>query len=130
MLKKTHSDSLCFRVVAGLLLLGLGAMAESVKVSGIGHGLYAKPDEKSRVSTLPEGTVLAVRETSRDGWIKVAPPPSAECWIYRESVKDGRISSSRGRIRTAPLQTAPEIGSLSRGAAVEVREEQPLQEAG
>lgn len=103
-----------------LLCSTIGSLAaSSVKVQQEGQGIYARADEASKFASLPSGTVMAVREEA-GSWIRVAPPPSVACWIFADTVKDGRISSGMGRLRAAPNPTAVVLATLRRGDAVTV----------
>lgn len=110
--------------LAVLLLSCLSAFCASVKIGNSGQDLYAKEgDEGSKVATLPSGTVLEKIGEGTGGWIKVKAP-TVDCWIFGDTVSGETVTSSRGRVRTAPNPTAREIAILPRGAKIEPRGKQ------
>ena len=112
-------------VAAVFLFTCAAGLCASVKVEKSGQGLYAKEnDEGSKFATLSAGTVLAKLDESPGGWVKVKAPPSVDCWIFADTVSGDAVSTSRGRVRTAPNPTATEIAILPKGTKIEPRGKQ------
>ena len=99
------------------------AFGAAVKVTKSGQGIYAKADETKKAATLPAGTVMEVRNASSapQGWVQVAVPSCVDLWIFADSVNNGVVTVTTGRIRSSTGPTAPEVARLPRGATVVVR---------
>ena len=99
------------------------AFGAAVKVAKSGQGIYAKPDETKKAATLPTGTVMEVRNASSapQGWVQVAVPSCVDLWIFSDSVNNGVVTVTTGRIRSTTGPTAPEVARVPRGGSVTIR---------
>ena len=108
---------------AAFVLCVEAAFGAAVKVTKSGQGIYAKPDETKKAATLPVGTVMEVRNASSapQGWVQVAVPACVDLWIFSDSVNNGVVTVTTGRIRSTPGPMEPEVGRIPRGGSVTIR---------
>ena len=108
---------------AAFVLCVEAAFGAAVKVTKSGQGIYAKADETKKAATLPAGTVMEVRNASSapQGWVQVSVPACVDLWIFADSVNNGVVSVTTGRVRSSTSATAPEVARLPRGSTIVVR---------
>ncbi len=98
--------------------------AFELRVTADNVNLRSRPDITSEsAGQVDSGDLLLPATNSTDQWIQVKVPGSIGLWVYKELVKDGRVSASRLRVRTGPGISFRSVGEIPRGRKVEVRDE-------
>lgn len=78
---------------------------------------------REALAWLPAGAELSVRGELPDEsvWVCVEPPEGVSVWIYRELVRDDKVTADKSRLRAGAGLAYRTVGSLSKGTRVEIR---------
>lgn len=96
------------------------AGATSMVVTGNAVNLRSRPAVDSEiVGQLANGQVLTVRQADEQ-WAEVAPPTNVSLWVYREFIKDGRVSVAKLKVRSGPGFVYRDVGTIVKGTPVAV----------
>lgn len=104
------------------ILLTAGVYAHGatrVRILGNSVNLRAGPSlRKEVVSQVSDRDQLTVIGPLEGEWIEVAPPPTADMWVYDEFVSNGVVVVSRLLVRAGPGMNYSILGRLEKGAKV------------
>lgn len=100
--------------------------AQPLRVRGIEGrvAVYATTNSlREAVAWLPSGAEFSVRGelSEEDVWVRIEPPESVSVWVYRELVREGVVLADKVRVRAGAGLNGHPVGSLNKGARVEVR---------
>ena len=111
---------------AALLLAALPLAAQTpVRILGDNVNLRAKPQLGAEVVAQAQyGTVFAAREIGEE-WVEIAAPASLDVWISKDLVQipENVVRVRRANVRAGPSINYNVVGTVERGAPVEIRGE-------
>jgi uncharacterized protein YgiM (DUF1202 family) len=121
------ATGICLLVLAFSLVAASQSAAggRGFRVTGDFVDLRALPDDQSEIAGLaPRGTVLRSAGDPSPGakWVEVIPPSNVVLWVHHSHVSNGVVTGDALQIRSGPGVGYRPVGTLDRGARVNIQQ--------